>query len=154
MDENLTTSRRNKLTERIMKYTHPEVGQFCPLTHPPPCSLKRHYGTVGSIMLGKRIAFAVKEVLEKRRQSGTGDLPLPKKIIDLSQNSTQCFLPGTSCPTGYTCMTNIVARAGFGCCHLKDGIDCGDSWHCCPKGTTCHPGCTDTQCSCITSDPS
>lgn len=113
-----------------------------------------HYGTVGSIMLGKRIAFAVKEVLEKRRQSGTGDLPLPKKIIDLSQNSTQCFLPGTSCPTGYTCMTNIVARAGFGCCHLKDGIDCGDSWHCCPKGTTCHPGCTDTQCSCITSDPS
>ncbi|XP_057309181.1 uncharacterized protein LOC130647365 [Hydractinia symbiolongicarpus] len=113
-----------------------------------------HYGTVGSIMLGKRIAFAVKEVLEKRRQSSTGDLPLPKKIIDLSKNSTQCFLPGTSCPAGYTCMTNIVARAGFGCCHLKDGIDCGDSWHCCPKGTTCHPGCTDTQCSCITSEPS
>ena len=27
-------------------------------------------------------------------------------------------------------------------------MDCGDSWHCCPKGTVCDPGCTGRSCVC------
>ena len=32
---------------------------------------------------------------------------------------------------------------------IPNGIDCGDSWHCCPPNTRCHPECNDGSCTCI-----
>ena len=46
-------------------------------------------------------------------------------------------------------MNNMVSRSGHACCQLSGGVDCGDSWHCCPAGSFCHPKCSDTKCSCM-----
>lgn len=70
--------------------------------------------------------------------------------IDLSHNATRCFNSDTYCPADSTCMTNVVSKSGYGCCRLRYAIDCGDSWHCCPYGTTCHPDCSDKWCACVT----
>ena len=54
----------------------------------------------------------------------------------------------TGCPGNTTCCLNEYSNSFIGCCLLKDAMDCGDSWHCCPKGTVCDPGCTGKGCEC------
>ena len=51
------------------------------------------------------------------------------------------------CCSEYSAAAQAVLLSQWGCCQLPDAVDCGDSWHCCPKGTTCkgngtNPGCT------------
>ncbi|XP_065651420.1 uncharacterized protein LOC100209737 isoform X2 [Hydra vulgaris] len=108
-----------------------------------------HYGVTGAIILGKRIAFAIKYLLDKRKISNRGKMPVPKQIVDLSVNATTCPILGDQCPAHTTCTSNIVSRSGSACCPLMYAVDCEDSWHCCPRGTICHPGCSDLKCSCI-----
>ena len=54
----------------------------------------------------------------------------------------------TGCPGNTTCCLNGYSNSFVGCCMLKDAMDCGDNWHCCPKGTVCDPGCTGKSCVC------
>ena len=54
----------------------------------------------------------------------------------------------TGCPGNTTCCLNEYSHSFIGCCLLKDAMDCGDSWHCCPKGTVCDPDCTGRGCVC------
>lgn len=54
----------------------------------------------------------------------------------------------TGCPANTTCCINEYSHSLIGCCMMEDAMDCGDSWHCCPKGTVCDPSCSMKQCSC------
>ncbi|XP_067053525.1 uncharacterized protein [Acropora muricata] len=54
----------------------------------------------------------------------------------------------TGCPANATCCLSEYSHSFVGCCMLKDAMDCGDSWHCCPMGTVCDPTCSIKGCSC------
>ncbi|XP_066929709.1 myb-like protein V [Clytia hemisphaerica] len=107
-----------------------------------------HYGVTGSIMLGKRVASAISYLLKKRKFKRSWTALTPSSV-ELASNKTLCAVPGTACPVNSVCMNNMVSRSGHGCCQLSGGVDCGDSWHCCPAGSFCHPKCSDTKCSCM-----
>ena len=54
----------------------------------------------------------------------------------------------TGCPVDTTCCVNEYSNSFIGCCLLKNAMDCGDNWHCCPEGAVCDPECVGKKCSC------
>ena len=71
-----------------------------------------------------------------------------KYCVQHTEESMQDVRQLTGCPANTTCCINEYSNSFIGCCMLEDAMDCGDSWHCCPKGTVCDPTCSKTHCSC------
>lgn len=55
----------------------------------------------------------------------------------------------TRCPARTTCCENLLSLTGYGCCMEPNAMRCQDSWHCCPRGSQCSPGCNFRSCKCV-----
>ncbi|XP_048588924.1 uncharacterized protein LOC5506639 [Nematostella vectensis] len=55
----------------------------------------------------------------------------------------------TVCPDSATCVPDTFSGSHWGCCPLRDAIDCHDGKHCCPAGYDCDPKCNPEECSCV-----
>jgi len=150
-------------------YTACNISNTSP-SHPSP-----HYTAAGYEYLASFVTDAVKSALQSQSQThGPGhDLDVEARETDTTAipgNAVQCtgsgpsaaeratspdfahFVTGTSsCFQGSSagCMADGYSDSGYACCELQAGATyCGDSWHCCPKGTKCMADCSLHGCGC------
>ncbi|XP_068722737.1 uncharacterized protein [Montipora capricornis] len=117
-----------------------------------------HLNSRGYLSLANEVSDGFKTLLSKqhpRKHSSKRSKPGAKSRDSkycLGQSSnhkdTSSAHRLTGCPVNATCCLNEYSHSFIGCCMLKDAMDCGDSWHCCPKGTVCDPTCSIKRCSC------
>lgn len=164
MDERL--KQYNKAAKQVMKddKSIKVIDLYDALSKPcggstKKCSLFKdqpnvHLSGKGYFLLAKKVSRGFKSLLKRTKRRKEKD----QRQKDAPPGSQYC-LPKTEkkgrnmhnltgCPSNTTCCLNNFSNSFIGCCMLKDAMDCGDSWHCCPKGTVCDPSCTGKECVC------
>ncbi|KAJ7337198.1 hypothetical protein OS493_010055 [Desmophyllum pertusum] len=113
-----------------------------------------HFKEWGYLFLAREVTHEFNRLLKhektrKQRDSKQENAPPGSLYCIKNAHGQKQDIHGlTGCPGNTTCCLNEYSNSFIGCCMLKDAMDCGDSWHCCPKGTVCDPSCTGKGCVC------
>ncbi|XP_066020422.1 uncharacterized protein [Pocillopora verrucosa] len=113
-----------------------------------------HLSGEGYFLLAEKVSRGFKSLLKrtkkrKKKVSKQNDAPPGSLYCVPKTGKKGKYIHNlTGCPGNTTCCLNGYSNSFVGCCMLKDAMDCGDNWHCCPKGTVCDPGCTGKSCVC------